>query len=114
MDFFWSTIINGTTAAIPFYLALGMLLLAPITFFNLVFVKNAPYGRYDDSSSIKINVKLAWFIQELPSFAVPVLLFLFTRTPKSDQPINLVLLGMFLLHYSQRYTFQSKKCTVSY
>lgn len=102
MDFFWSIIVDGTVAALPFYLALGMLILAPITFFNLVFVKNAPYGRYDDSSTLKINVKLAWFLQELPSFLVPVLLFLYAKVPKADQPINCILLGMFLLHYTQR------------
>ncbi|CAD5116235.1 DgyrCDS5146 [Dimorphilus gyrociliatus] len=102
MDILWSTFLNGTNAAIPFYLALGMIFLAPIVYLRLVYVQNAPYGRYDVPSTFKINVKLAWFVQELPAFLIPVLLYMFTNSPKADQPINLILLGMFMLHYAQR------------
>ncbi|KAK6489544.1 3-oxo-5-alpha-steroid 4-dehydrogenase 2a isoform X1 [Huso huso] len=66
---------------------------------NLV---QTPYGRYVKSLGKQVSVpaKLAWFLQELPSFLVPVLLWYTTdrRTTKS----RILLLVMFCGHYFQR------------
>ncbi|XP_030636612.1 3-oxo-5-alpha-steroid 4-dehydrogenase 2a [Chanos chanos] len=62
-----------------------------------------PYGRYVTSESheeIMVPAKAAWFIQELPSFLVPALLFVFT-----DNSAGIgrhFLIWMFCLHYFQR------------
>lgn len=63
---------------------------------------HTPYGRYVDtkSSGMMVPAKAGWLIQELPSFLVPVLLFL---TTESLQGIGRhLLLWTFCLHYFQR------------
>jgi len=64
----------------------------------------AEYGRYFDGKSeskwgFGINPKLAWFVQELPMFALP-LLFL-VQSFNGVNP-NTVLLCFILLHYFRR------------
>lgn len=61
-----------------------------------------PYGRYVDtkSSGMMVPAKAGWFIQELPSFLVPVLLFLTTESlPGIGRHL---LLWTFCMHYFQR------------
>ncbi|XP_029906603.1 3-oxo-5-alpha-steroid 4-dehydrogenase 2a isoform X2 [Myripristis murdjan] len=63
----------------------------------------APYGRYVDAAGPPGRVcpaKLAWFLQELPAFLVPVLLVLSTEA-RSEQG-KVLLLCTFCLHYFQR------------
>ncbi len=63
---------------------------------------HTPYGRYVDtkSSGIMVPAQAGWFIQELPSFLVPVLLFLTTESlPGIGRHL---LLWTFCLHYFQR------------
>lgn len=63
-----------------------------------------PYGRYvtlDGTPGRTCPAKLAWFLQELPSFLVPMLLLLSTDTqPSLGKDL---LLWTFCLHYFQRY-----------
>uniref|UniRef100_A0A4W3K4C8 Steroid 5-alpha reductase C-terminal domain-containing protein n=1 Tax=Callorhinchus milii TaxID=7868 RepID=A0A4W3K4C8_CALMI len=66
--------------------------------------KNAsPYGRYTPPSfsGILIPAKIAWFVQELPSFLVPVLLLY--RSGSLETLGCKLLLFMFCGHYFHRY-----------
>ncbi|XP_078694369.1 3-oxo-5-alpha-steroid 4-dehydrogenase 1-like [Branchiostoma floridae x Branchiostoma belcheri] len=84
-------------------LAYVMLGLSVPVFFIMVFVKVAEYGRYTvKSTSWSLPARPAWLFQELPSFAVPVLLVLSGRAVRMTQLPNQVLLGMFVAHYFQR------------
>ena len=71
-----------------------------------------PYGRYSDQRSLlsclrmtscKVPARVAWMAQELPAMVVPLYLVLNVggRYVGSFNP-NIVLLGMFLLHYANR------------
>ncbi|KAL0961597.1 hypothetical protein UPYG_G00354610 [Umbra pygmaea] len=64
---------------------------------------HTPYGRYLISNGIQVRTcpaKLAWFIQELPSFLVPMFLLLTTDSrPGLGKEL---LLWTFCLHYFQR------------
>lgn len=64
--------------------------------------KKTPYGRYVESCSpgVMVPAKLAWLIQELPSFLVPVLLLLTTES--SAGLGRTLLLWTFILHYFHR------------
>ena len=71
-----------------------------------------PYGRYGDQkgvlrhlklTSIKLPARQAWLVQEMPALVVPLFLLLNIggRHVGTANP-NIVLLGMFLLHYANR------------
>lgn len=78
-----------------------MMFMAFITFFALLFV-NVPYGRYASSRyGFPVNVKIAWFIQELPAFLLPLALILSTCAKITHLPNQLLLL-MYFCHYTQR------------
>ena len=63
----------------------------------------APYGRYSRGGwGFQIPARVAWFVQELPSFVVPLLLATFTDCPRAGQWKNQIALACFLLHYFQR------------
>ena len=49
----------------------------------------------------RLNAKLAWIIQELPAFVIPVLLLL--EAKDSVNVAQVVISGMFLIHYFNRY-----------
>lgn len=52
-------------------MSLLMILTAVGVLFMLLFL-SAPYGRYTSASwGLLINARLAWFVQEIPSFAIP-------------------------------------------
>ncbi|XP_078395218.1 3-oxo-5-alpha-steroid 4-dehydrogenase 1 [Cetorhinus maximus] len=62
-----------------------------------------PYGRYASNKwGIQVNVKAAWFIQEIPSLVLPIYLMFFSTDIKPLQLPNQLLLGMFICHYTQR------------
>ncbi|XP_056154774.1 3-oxo-5-alpha-steroid 4-dehydrogenase 1 [Lampris incognitus] len=66
-------------------------------------IENMPYGRYASSRyGFSVNVKLAWFIQELPAFLVPLCLVVWTSCAKTSQLPNQLLMAMYFCHYSQR------------
>lgn len=64
----------------------------------------APYGRYSRGGwGININGKAAWFIQELPSFLIPVtFLILDQHASRYNAMPNMFLFMLFLIHYFQR------------
>ena len=64
------------------------------------------YGRYADNMKIcSVNAKAAWFIQELPSVVIPLFCLFHIGGDQINGEVNpnMVLLGMFLMHYIQRY-----------
>ena len=64
----------------------------------------APYGRYSRPGwGLTVPARIAWVVQELPSFAVPVSILLFDICPKASNPLNLFAVGLFVVHYFQRY-----------
>lgn len=70
-------------------------------------VVSAPYGRYARKGwGIGVTANVAWAIQELPSFAVPLLLLALSDSPKIHDLPNKIILGLFLLHYFQRYVIR--------
>ncbi|XP_051727887.1 3-oxo-5-alpha-steroid 4-dehydrogenase 1 [Ctenopharyngodon idella] len=80
-------------------------LMVVLAFKNLVTFrfKHVPYGRYASSGyGFPVNVKFAWFVQELPAFLVPLSLVLWSPCAKIMHLPNQLLLLMFLFHYLQR------------
>lgn len=83
-------------------LAYFMVFMAACTFVTLLF-ENVPYGRYATSRyGFPVNVRFAWFVQELPAFLVPVLLVFWTSSAKTSQLPNQLLIAMYFCHYVQR------------
>ncbi|XP_060680560.1 3-oxo-5-alpha-steroid 4-dehydrogenase 1 [Hemiscyllium ocellatum] len=79
-----------------------MVSLGGVTFVLLKFV-DLPYGRYACSKfGFPVNVKIAWFIQELPSLTVPLYLVCFSTDINPLSLPNRLLLGMFIGHYIHR------------
>ena len=81
-----------------------------ISLFNI----RMPYGRYTSDTSrlfhiigltsCKIPAKLAWFLQELPSFVLPLFCVLNIGGKQVGEfNPNIVILGMFIMHYFNRY-----------
>ncbi len=98
-------------------LSYSMIVMAFITFVTLLF-EHVPYGRYASSRyGFPVNVKLSWFVQELPALMVPLSLVLWSPCAKIIHLPNQLLLLMFVLHYLQRYDLYllyniKKLCTV--
>lgn len=83
-------------------MAYFMVFMAACTFVTLLFV-DVPYGRYASSKyGFPVNVKLAWFIQELPAVLVPVCLLVCTSGARSSLLPNQLLIAMYFCHYVQR------------
>ncbi|XP_036403017.1 3-oxo-5-alpha-steroid 4-dehydrogenase 2b [Megalops cyprinoides] len=79
----------------------GGLILAGVWFLLRQLRFQMPYGRYAGSSKRwLVPAKVAWFLQELPSFLVPVLLLLSTHQPSILG--KYLLLSTFCLHYFHR------------
>ncbi|XP_064603174.1 LOW QUALITY PROTEIN: 3-oxo-5-alpha-steroid 4-dehydrogenase 1-like [Liolophura sinensis] len=84
------------------YLSYVMLIFGVQSFVLLQYFPS-PYGRHGSSAwGFLVNGKFAWFTQELPAFAIPVLLVVFADCPQLGASSNRILLGLFLLHYFQR------------
>lgn len=95
---------------------MGWLLLATASV--LVFLESLnveiPYGRYSDNktliasllwTNIKVPAKLGWFVMEMPSFVIPLYLVLNVGGDRiGEVNPNIVLLGMFIMHYFNRYS----------
>lgn len=80
-------------------LAWLMLIIAIITFYFLSSGRVAEYGRHSTStgSSASFSPKLAWFIQEVPSFIIPMY-YCLARTSATGLYLNFFL----VLHYFVR------------
>ena len=61
----------------------------------------ALYGRYTPTSWRCCPARLGWFLQEVPSLLVPLLLLLHTEQPDPG-PGRTLLLCTFMLHYFYR------------
>ncbi|XP_017276492.1 3-oxo-5-alpha-steroid 4-dehydrogenase 1 [Kryptolebias marmoratus] len=84
------------------FMAHFMLFMAACTFLSLLF-QNVPYGRYASSKyGFPVDVRLAWFVQELPSLLVPLCLVFWASSSKMSHLPNQLLVAMFLCHYFQR------------
>lgn len=82
--------------------SIGYFITSVLVFTLLVYGITAPYGRYSRLGwGICINVKFAWFVQEIPSFVVPVIL-MFADAPGLKKAPNVILCSLFLIHYFQR------------
>jgi len=95
----WMTVENERR--LLFWMSCGMIVCGLLAFVVLLMIP-APYGRYSSASwGWLIDSRAAWFMQELPSLLVPVILW-----PCSDagttQP-NRLLLGAFIVHYIHRF-----------
>ncbi|XP_008297108.1 3-oxo-5-alpha-steroid 4-dehydrogenase 2-like [Stegastes partitus] len=65
----------------------------------------ALYGRYVSANSRCCPARLGWFLQEVPSFLLPLLLLLLPGQRDAEQRDagrRLLLLGSFMLHYFHR------------
>lgn len=83
------------------YLSCGMILLG---LWQLVSHRKSQtcYGRHMGLSPPirRVPARLAWFLQEMPSFLIPLLLMLTSHKPSSMG--KKLLLGTFCIHYFQR------------
>ena len=98
--------------ALP-WICMGLLaVMTPFSVLGFCGCAKVPYGRYGDQkglfsrlrlTSCKFPARLAWMVQEIPSVVLPLYLVLNVggRYVGSFNP-NVVLLGMFLLHYVNR------------
>ncbi|XP_033127758.1 3-oxo-5-alpha-steroid 4-dehydrogenase 1-like [Anneissia japonica] len=85
-----------------FWMAVVLAFLAIFVVFLLQFMK-ATYGRYSDPAHGKtINVKVAWVLQESPALLIPLTLLLFTDSVQTKTTVNIILCGLFIIHYVQR------------
>lgn len=79
-----------------------MFLMAACTCVTLLF-ENVPYGRYATSRyGFPVNVRFAWFVQELPAFMVPLCLVFWTSSAKTSLLPNQLLIVMYFCHYVHR------------
>ncbi|XP_072171051.1 3-oxo-5-alpha-steroid 4-dehydrogenase 1-like [Diadema setosum] len=84
-------------------LAYVMIACGVMTLINQMSGVRVPYGRYANPKfGWGVESRTAWFIQELPSFAVPVLLILLSQGQYRTAMPNLLLIGFYILHYFQR------------
>jgi hypothetical protein len=90
------------TYTCPYLWLIGSFL---VVFLELVVNIKAPYGRYNTTNS-GIPVRMAWFIQELPSFAIPCYLVYYHWT--SLTLTKSIIIAWFSMHYFQR--FVSYRC----
>ncbi|KAK4326421.1 hypothetical protein Pmani_003074 [Petrolisthes manimaculis] len=66
-------------------------------------LKEAPYGRYSNYSyGFGVPVKLAWCLQEAPSFYIPLIFVVYGQKTAYGGVVNQMCLGMFMMHYFQR------------
>ncbi len=90
-----------------FLLAVGAL----IVLIHLLHVQ-VPYGKHSSDvgllstlllSNVKVPAKVGWFLQELPSLVIPLYLILNVGGEHvGEVNPNIILLGMFILHYFNR------------
>ncbi|XP_008252790.1 3-oxo-5-alpha-steroid 4-dehydrogenase 2 isoform X2 [Oryctolagus cuniculus] len=82
----------------------GSVTLAALGALTLYLAKPSGYGKYTESlvpGAARLPARAAWFLQELPSFVVPV--GILARQPRSlFGPPGTVLLGLFCTHYFHR------------
>ncbi|MCK5155372.1 MAG: hypothetical protein KAQ69_02995 [Spirochaetales bacterium] len=72
-----------------------------VPIFILLFFIRAPYGKFLQKGwGAEIHAAPSWVLMELPACIIPLIFFLFSG--KTNQPVYLVFLGVWQLHYIQR------------
>ncbi|KAK6740369.1 hypothetical protein RB195_008686 [Necator americanus] len=74
-----------------------MIISGGFVMFSMILGKRAVYGRYTVNSAIVIPGRLAWVVQEFPSFAVPLYYII-----GCQDTAGMVVLAAFLVHYFNR------------
>lgn len=85
--------------------AYGMIIVGIPIFFILLFVP-AWYGRYGNRVNLRLGsipAKIAWILQECPSFLIPALYLLFKHDTIKSNWVNALCLCFYLFHYFYRY-----------
>jgi 3-oxo-5-alpha-steroid 4-dehydrogenase 1 len=91
----WCT--GNTTYDTWLTVALGYVLFAAV---GSLFIPS-PYGRFASARyGISVSPRLGWFLMELP--AVPVFCFFFFTGIRWSDPVPLLILGVWLIHYGHR------------
>ncbi|CAI2356194.1 unnamed protein product [Caenorhabditis sp. 36 PRJEB53466] len=88
-----------------------MIIIAFFVFLSLKLGLTAGYGRYTNSDHWGLPASIAWFVQEAPSFFIP-LYFMFLATSPCGAFLNL----LFLAHYFNRaivYPYRLRSNTTS-
>ncbi len=101
---------EGILASLPqneeqiiIYMAYLMMIAATVVYIVTTYGFSVPYGRYASTKfGMLINAKFAWFVQEIPAFAVPVWCVFFTDAFQLSKRANVILVGMMIVHYFQR------------
>lgn len=90
-------------------LALGLILLSPLVFL-VCFIRPASYGRHSDpETKLTVPARSAWILMEAP--AVLFFLYFYITGPNRTEPVAVLLLAMWCLHYVHRafiYPFRIK------
>jgi 3-oxo-5-alpha-steroid 4-dehydrogenase 1 len=69
--------------------------------FILLFFVKAPYGKFlQNGWGPSVGATTAWILMELPAVMLPLLFFLFSG--KISNPVYLIFIGIWQLHYIQR------------
>mmetsp|Transcript_5547 Transcript_5547/g.11629 ORF Transcript_5547/g.11629 Transcript_5547/m.11629 type:complete len:260 (+) Transcript_5547:114-893(+) len=90
-----------------YYICIGLLASGLFSFILLVFVTNAPYGRHSTGGwGPEIHPKVAWVIMESPTLVISTACVYLARGTAFTQSLpNMLLLGMFCVHYVNRSIF---------
>jgi 3-oxo-5-alpha-steroid 4-dehydrogenase 1 len=100
---YWSKKVLNLDVEVFNFLSYNLLVFGVVVVIILQYLRT-PYGRYErEGWGAGVNANLAWFVQEIPAFLVPILLVYWTECPKLAFIPNKILLGLFLIHYFQRY-----------
>jgi len=82
------------------WFVIGWMILAAVTFVLLFFV-TAPYGRFTRSGwGPRVNARLGWILMEIP--VLITFLVLYGVGQYKSNPVSLVLLALFAVHYVHR------------
>ncbi|XP_043774249.1 3-oxo-5-alpha-steroid 4-dehydrogenase 2 isoform X3 [Cervus elaphus] len=76
----------------------------------LYLAKPSGYGKYSENlmpAAVRLPARAAWFLQELPSFAVPAGILAWQPSSLLGPPAT-VLLGLFCAHYFHRWILNHK------
>jgi 3-oxo-5-alpha-steroid 4-dehydrogenase 1 len=95
-----------------FMIFMGVCMMIACTF------KTAVYGRYSTSQGWGplIKAKIAWIVMESPNLWISASVFMFARSqrqPQAENPVNILLLLFFFVHYIHRdliFPFKMASC----
>lgn len=91
--------------------AWAIILLGVVSFVSAFFL-TTPYGRYSRYQvwGFGVNARLAWLVQECPSFLIPFSMFLSCKHTTDGRAFSLLvwspntfLITLFMVHYFRRY-----------